>query len=252
MVRELLTATGDSHVVGAANFTRTVSDARRHAELVGSVFMGTRIQCANCHNHPYASWTQDDYQGLAAVFATLERGRIIALKKQGLITNVRTGESAIPRLPGLRNLDESQPTLEAFANWLLDKDNPYFAKATVNRLWDALMGRGLVSEVDDFRETNPPSHAPLLDKLAIDFVTNGYDLRHTLRAIASSNAYARTSNAASQMNERARWYGVSNAKPLLPEVYLDAIDDVLVIWKHLIRNATFPKRCEDRSNRLQL
>lgn len=227
MVRELLTAVGDSHVIGAANFSRSVSDARQQAELVSSAFMGTRIQCANCHNHPFASWTQDDYHGLAAVFARLDRSRTVALKERGSVTNTRTGELAIPRIPGFRDLTESEPALERFTNWILEKDNPHFAKAIVNRLWDAMMGRGLVSDVDDFRETNPPSHALLLDKLATDFVTNKYDLRHTLRVIASSNAYARSSKLASQTNELETWYGASNAKPLLPEVHLDAIEDVL-------------------------
>ena len=227
MVRELLTATGDSHVLGAANFTRTAADARQHAELVSGVFMGTRMQCANCHNHPFASWTQDDYHGLAAIFAKFERGRTVAIRKQGSVTNLRTGESAVPRLPGVRNLNETEPALESFATWMLDKDNPHFAKAFVNRLWDAMMGRGLVTGVDDFRETNPPSHAQLLERLAADFVTNGYDLRRPLRIIACSDAYARSSNPQFQSNELEPWYGASISKPLLPEVLLDAIDDVL-------------------------
>jgi len=229
MVRELLNATGDSHVIGAANFARTSADARQHAELVSSVFLGTRIQCANCHNHPFARWTQDDYHGLAAIFAGFDRGRIVALKQHGSVTNIRTGESAIARIPGVRNIDESAPALQVFTTWLLGKDNPHFAKATVNRLWDAMMGRGLVAGVDDFRETNPPSHAQLLDRLAEDFVTNGYDLRRTLRTIASSDAYARGSSLSSQANDLQAWYAASLSKPLLPEVHLDAIEDVLAL-----------------------
>ncbi len=227
MVRELLTSSGDSHVIGAANFTRTASDARQHAELVSSVLMGTRIQCANCHNHPFAAWTQDDYHGLAAIFARFDRTRMVSLKKQGSVTNVRTGESAVPRIPGVRNLEDTESALDGFANWMLDKDNPYFSKAIVNRLWDAMMGRGIVAGVDDFRETNPPSHPQLLDRLATDFVEQGYDLRHTLRIIASSNAYARSPNRQPQKNELEQWYGASTSKSLLPEVLLDAIDDVL-------------------------
>lgn len=238
MVRELLTAIGDSHVFGAANFTRSATDARQHAELVSSVFMGTRIQCANCHNHPFARWTQDDYHGLAAIFARFDRGRTVALKKQGAVTNLRTGESALPRLPGVRNLDETEPALESFVNWMLDKDNPHFAKAMVNRLWDAMMGRGLVAGVDDFRETNPPSHAQLLERLTADFVSNGYDLRRLLRIIACSDAYARSSNPQFQSNELEPWYGANISKPLLPEVLLDAIDDVL--------NSTSPEQGQSR------
>jgi len=227
MVRELLTSTGDSHVFGAANFTRTASDARQHAELVSSVFMGTRIQCANCHNHPFAAWTQDDYHGLAAIFARFDRTRTVSLKKQGSVTNVRTGESAVPRIPGVRNLEDAESALDTFTKWILDKENSHFSKAIVNRLWDAMMGRGLVTGIDDFRETNPPSHPQLLDRLATDFVEQGCDLRHTLRIIATSNAYARCSNHPSQKNELEQWYGASTSKSLLPEVLLDAIEDVL-------------------------
>ncbi len=239
MVRELLTATGDSHGLGATNFTRTAKDARLHAELVGSVFMGTRIQCANCHKHPFASWTQDDYHGLAAVFAKLDRGRFVAIKKQGAVTNPRTGESAVPRIPGLRDVEGADAALDPFVNWLLQADNPHFAKATVNWLWDAMMGRGLVVGVDDFRETNPPTHARLLEMLADDFVAHGYDLRRTLRWIANSDAYARAAGSQSQAKELESWYGTAISKPLLPEVLLDAIDDVLLI---AMDEGSYPKR----------
>ena len=189
--------------------------------------MGARIQCANCHNHPFARWTQDDYHGLAAVFARFDRGRNVSLKPSGSVTNLRTGESAIQRIPGVRDLSESEPALGRFVDWMVDTDNPYFANAIVNRLWDAMMGRGLVAGVDDFRETNPPSHPQLLEKLAADFVANGYDLRRTLRTIASSDAYARQSSPFEPMKDSAAWYGSSLSKPLLPEVLLDAINDVL-------------------------
>ena len=227
MVREMLTATGDSYVVGASNFTRTAKDARAHAELVGSVFMGTRIQCANCHNHPFASWTQDDYHGLAAIFSRLERGRFVQVKKTGAVTNLRTGETALPRIPGQRDLEDVDAALGQFTNWLLEKENTHFAKATVNWLWDAMMGRGLVAGVDDFRETNPPSHARLLELLAEDFVDHGYDLRRTLGWIAKSDAYARSRGKQSNAKELEAWYGAAVARPLMPEVLLDAIEDVL-------------------------
>ncbi len=228
MAREMLTATGDSHVVGASNFTRSAKDARLHAELVGSVFMGTRIQCANCHNHPFASWTQDDYHGLAAIFSRLERGRFVQVKKMGAVTNLRTGEAALPRIPGLRDLEDADSALEQFANWLLQRDNPHFAKATVNWLWEAMMGRGLVAGVDDFRETNPPSHIRLLERLAEDFVEHGYDLRRTLSWIAKSDAYARSRGNQPNEKEQEAWYGAAVSRPLMPEVLLDAFEDVLL------------------------
>jgi hypothetical protein len=97
VARELITATGDSHVVAPANFTRMATDARSQAELVSQVFLGARLQCANCHNHPLDRWTQDDYHGLAAIFARVERGRDVRLAARGAVTNPRTGEPATPK-----------------------------------------------------------------------------------------------------------------------------------------------------------
>jgi hypothetical protein len=134
MGRELLTATGDSHAVGAANFGRMVSDARAHAELVSQFFLGMRMGCANCHNHPLDRWTQDDYHGLAAVFARLDRGRQVRLLSRGAVTNLRTGEPAVPRIPGERDLLENGDPSAAVAQWLTSGENLYFARATVNRL----------------------------------------------------------------------------------------------------------------------
>ncbi len=99
MARELLTSVGDSHLVGPANFARMSRDARMQAEHVATYFLGSQMQCANCHNHPFDRWTQDDYHGLAAIFAKLDRGRIIQRSQLGSITNPRTGENAIPRIP---------------------------------------------------------------------------------------------------------------------------------------------------------
>src|SRR5262249_50878946 len=166
VARALLTSIGDSHVVGPANFARTVGEAREQAELVSQVFMGVRLQCANCHNHPLDRWTQDDYHGLAAVFARLDRGRVVKVGPRGAVTNPSTGEPAVPRIPGVRFLTADGDGREAFAVWLTAADNPYFARAVVNRLWRALFGRGLIEPADDLRDTNPATHPELLRRLA--------------------------------------------------------------------------------------
>ena len=220
--RALLTATGDSHEVGPANFARTVADARGQAELVSRVFLGARMQCANCHNHPLDRWTQDDYHGLAAVFAKLERGRVVKVGARGVVTNPRTGEPAVPRIPGTRFIDHPDP-MAAFAGWVAAKDNPYFAQAMVNRLWRAMFGRGLVEPVDDLRSTNPATHPRLLDRLAWDFTQNGYDLRRTLKLIALSRAYGRSAKAVPGNEADDRYYSRSYRRPLEPEVLADAI-----------------------------
>jgi hypothetical protein len=238
LARELLTSTGDSHAVGAANFSRMVGDPRAHAELVARVFLGSRLQCANCHNHPFDRWTQDDYHGLAAVFAGVERGRTVQFIERGQITNLRTKEPALPRLPGAHNLSEtptqaSSEHIHAFTHWLTDTDHPAFAKVMVNRVWGTMLGHGLVDPVDDFRETNPASHPELLDALAKSFRESGYRMRPLVAAIAASHAYARScqppesNRHAFQAHLEPSNFARGLARPLPPEVLLDAVHDGL-------------------------
>jgi hypothetical protein len=223
---ELLISTGDSHQVGPANFGRMVNDARAQAELVGEFFLGARLGCANCHNHPLDRWSQDDYHGFAAVFAKLERGRNVRQSARGSVTNPRTGEPAVPRIPGLRDLPGGEDPLAVTAAWLVSNDNRLFSRATVNRLWQAMFGRGLVEPVDDLRETNPATHPELLTRLADDFVQHGYNLRHTLRLIALSGAYARSSESVAGNVSDDRFYSRSLRRPLGAEVLADAFADV--------------------------
>ncbi|MEM9659494.1 MAG: DUF1553 domain-containing protein, partial [Planctomycetota bacterium] len=219
----LLTATGDAHKVGPANFTRMASDARQHAELASRAFMGVRLQCANCHNHPLDRWTQDDYHGLAAVFARLDRGRQVKALARGDVTNPRTGDPAVPRLPGFADIDPDSDRPAAFARWLTQPENPYFSRALVNRLWHSMFGRGLVEPVDDLRATNPPSHPELLDRLAADFIDHGCDIRGTLRMIALSDCYGRDNQPLPQNRDDARFYSHAWQRPLSAEVLADAI-----------------------------
>lgn len=229
IARSIILATGDSHEVGPANFYRTVDGAGEQAEFMSELFMGTRLRCANCHNHPLDKWTQDDYHGLAAIFAKIEaNGQVIKVKPSGEVIHPATREKAVPRIPGDRFLtaDVADGRTE-LVDWLTGTDNPYFAKAIVNRLWKAMMGRGLVEPVDDFRSTNPATHPELLMELADDFVAHGYDLRRTLKRIALSVAYARSTNTLPQNAMDDRFYSHALQKPLESEVLADAISDVL-------------------------
>ncbi|MGE0757281.1 MAG: DUF1549 and DUF1553 domain-containing protein [Pirellulaceae bacterium] len=226
VAHELLTATGDTQEVGAANFARSVLDARAHAELVSQVFLGVRLQCANCHNHPLDRWTQDDYHGLAAIFSRLDRGPVVRLASRGGVTNPRTGEPAIERLPGGPELPPDADHRRQFADWLTRPDNDYFARALVNRLWRGMFGRGLVEPVDDLRDTNPATHPELLNALAKDFVDHGFDLRHTLRRIASSATYQRSSVSLPGNASDDRFYSRAYRRPMEPEVLADALADV--------------------------
>ena len=226
VARTLVTAIGDTHVVGPANFSRTAGDARAQAELISQVFLGARLQCANCHNHPLDRWTQDDYHGLAAVFARLDRGQVVTIASRGAVTNLRTGEPAVPRIPGVRYLETEADGRPEFANWLTSKDNPLFSRALVNRLWRGMFGRGLVEPADDLRDTNPATHPDLLKRLADDFVQHHYDLRHTLRVVALSAAYGRSGVTSPANQADDRFYSHAYRRPLEPEVLADAFADV--------------------------
>ena len=228
LVRELILAEGDSRVFGPATFYRTTEDPMAQTEFVSELFMGARIRCANCHNHPLDRWTQDDYHGLTAIFATVGREPVVRANPVGRTIHPVTGEPARLRLPGAPTpLDPALDARAAFADWLTDPENPYFAKAIVNRLWKAMMGRGLVEPVDDFRATNPASHPALLTRLADDFVEHGYDLRHTLKRIAVSAAYARGAETTAENAADDRYYSHALRRPLEPEVLADAISDVI-------------------------
>jgi len=228
LARTVILATGDSHRVGPANFYRTVKGPRKQAEFLSEVFMGSRLRCANCHNHPLDRWTQDDYHGLAAIFARIEGEQVVKVKASGEVIHPRTLERALQRIPGEAFLGaDTVDGRGELASWLTDPGNPYFARAIVNRLWKALMGRGLVEPVDDFRATNPPTHPKLLDRLADDFVKNGYSLRHTLRTIALSAAYSRSSIATGENKADGSFYSHALRQELEPEVLADAISDVL-------------------------
>jgi len=207
-VRELITARGSTYENPPANFYRSLRDVPSRAETVAQVFLGTRLLCAQCHNHPFDRWTQADYHDWSGFFArvnykVLENRypdgldkhaftgeQVVYLSDQGEARHPRTGKTAVPRFLGAKTpIGEGQDRLEALAEWLTAPDNPRFARTQVNRIWYHLMGRGLVDPVDDFRATNPPSHPALLEMLTERFVTSGFELRAVVRLIANSHAY---------------------------------------------------------------
>ncbi len=226
MARELLTANGDPLEYGPANFYLVAGDARGQAEYVSQAFLGVRLRCANCHNHPLDRWTQDDYHGFAAVFARVDRGRVIRQKAFGNVIHPKTGDPAVPRIPGVRDLAAEEDLREPVAKWLTDAGNPYFSRALVNRLWQAMFGRGLVDPTDDLSQTNPSTHPELLDRLAADFADHGFDLRHTLRRIALSRTYQRSSQPSGINRQDERFYSHQAPRKLAAEVLVDAWSDV--------------------------
>jgi len=223
MACEMLLTLGDAYQVGPANFSRVPTDARTQAEHVSRVFLGVRLQCANCHNHPLDRWTQDDYHGLAAMFARIDHGREVRLLPRGDVIHPKTGQPATPRIPGEHFLASTDSAREQLAAWITSPANPLFARATVNRIWRELMGRGLVEPVDDHRATNPATHAELLDALAHDFTEHGFDVRHTIRAIVASEAYQRSSRSVLGNEADDRFYAKALVRPLPPHVLIDSI-----------------------------
>ncbi|PYI87433.1 MAG: hypothetical protein DME26_06190, partial [Verrucomicrobia bacterium] len=236
--RELIAARGSTYQNPPANFYRAIRDPVGRGEAVAQVFLGTRLQCAQCHNHPFDKWTQDDYYDWAGLFArvnykVLENRRrdnndghefkgeqIIYVANKGEVKNPRKGKPAEPRFLGQPQpvseqlvgslappteptesavgrgyrraavqSDSDRDELDALAAWITSPDNPFFARAQVNRIWFHLMGRGIVDPIDDFRATNPASHPALLDALAADFVKHKFDLRHIIRLIMNSRTY---------------------------------------------------------------
>ncbi|MBC7851903.1 MAG: DUF1549 domain-containing protein [Pirellulaceae bacterium] len=196
--RELLGAQGSTLENAAANFYRTATDTNDAVESISQVFLGSRLQCAKCHNHPFERWTQDNYYGMAAFFTRVQRKKslrpdefFIYSAKAGEVTQPRTGKQMKPWLPLKGEVD---PPADAdrrhtFTGWLTQKENPFFGKIEANRIWSQLFGRGIVEPNDDFRESNPPANAALLDALSKDFAEHGFDRKHTLRTILNSRTY---------------------------------------------------------------
>ncbi|MBI2477336.1 MAG: DUF1549 domain-containing protein, partial [Planctomycetia bacterium] len=223
---ELLMAEGDTHENGPANFYLVAGDARAQAEYASELLMGVRLSCANCHNHPLDRWTQDDYHGLAAIFARIERGRQVRVTSHGEVIHPVTGEAAAARIPGERFVMEGTDARRELAEWLTDDSNPYFSRAIVNRIWKALMGRGFVEPSDDLRATNPATHPELLNRLADEFTTHDYSIRYAIRTIVNSAAYARSSRATSDNAGDLQFYSHALPTALEAEVLADAIADV--------------------------
>lgn len=223
---ELLLAEGDTHEYGPANFYLVAGDARAQAEYASELLMGVRLSCANCHNHPLDRWTQDDYHGLAAIFAGIERGRQVRGTTRGEVIHPVTGDAAVARIPGEYFLADKTDARHSLAQWLTSDSNPYFSRAIVNRVWKALLGRGLVEPTDDLRATNPATHPALLSRLAAEFAANDYSFRYAIRTIVHSAAYARGSRATSDNAGDLQFYSHALPTELEAEVLADAIADV--------------------------
>lgn len=233
--RELLTANGSVFENPAANFWRASRDPQDATETTAQLFLGVRIQCAKCHNHPFERWTQDNYYGIAAAFARVGRKNSVDAEEEVIFTQ-NGGEVTQPRtnkqmkvhllLKGDVDVAPEQDRRVVFAQWLTSADNPFFAKSVVNRIWGHMFGRGIVDPIDDFRDSNPPSNARLLDELASQFATNHFSQKWAIRTICNSRTY-QLSSRKNQFNKDDEIYcSHANTRLLTAEQLLDGICSV--------------------------
>lgn len=249
-VRDLVTGVGSTFEHPPANYYRANRDPATRGETTARLFLGTRLQCAKCHNHPFDRWTQDDYYQWASLFSQIDYkigeedqrrdkldknefagDQVVLVAKQDEVRNPDTGEIATPRFLGGDELSASmaEDRLAVVANWLTSPDNALFAKSQTNFIWYHLMGTGLVDPIDDFRLTNPPSNPELLDYLAGQLVGSGFDIRSLIREIMNSRTYQLSSEPNDSNRNDLTSYSHATVRRLPAEVILDMQSDVLDI-----------------------
>ena len=234
-VRGVVAAAGEWQDAPAINWYWQTRDDQLHSVTADTaqVFLGIRLQCARCHHHPYERWGQEDYYGLAGFFTRLGRKSFGQPPPYFASSSVTTGEKnpLTGKVPEPKFLDgeygkftpEDDPR-HALVDWMAKPDNPFFARVLVNRLWGHFMGRGLVNEVDDMRESNPPSNPKLLDALAKDFVDHKFDVRHIVRTLVNSRVYQLSSAPTEHNKDDRQNFARFYARRLIAEVLLDAVD----------------------------
>lgn len=241
--REIVTAKGSTHGNGAANFYALHQDPLDMSETVSMAFLGMSINCARCHDHPLEKWTNDQYYGMASLFARVrgkgwggdfrsgDGNRVIFSAAEGELMQPRTGRPQPPRpLDGTQIAFASTEDRRLhLAKWLTAPENPYFSRAIVNRIWANFLGVGIVERVDDLRLTNPPSNETLLSALAANLVKNHYNLKGLMRLILQSKTYQRSSLAVAGNEADRRFYSRYYPRRMKAEVLLDAISQATAV-----------------------
>jgi hypothetical protein len=243
MVTELLTSGGSTYSNPPANYYRVAKDPTSLAETTAQLFFGVRMQCAKCHNHPFERWTQDDYYSLAAFFARVKNKRdplndvaakpnpmntgaeVVYLDRAGEVTQPRTSKTMPPRFPGgiMAKIGVDEDRRISLAKWLTEKDNPFFAKSVVNRVWFHLLGKGIVDPVDDFRDSNPSCNDELLTALAQEFIAKGFRLKPLIRTIMISQVYQLSAQTNDFNRDDNKYFSHAVTKLHSAEQLLDAI-----------------------------
>ncbi len=246
-VRDLVLGFGSTFTNPPANYYRANRSPTVRGETTARLFLGTRLQCAKCHNHPFDRWTQDDYYGWASFFSQVDykiennerRDKLdknefagdqtVVMEKKEELKHPNSGHQVRPKLLGANQIDPEQVTnrLEKLADWLVSKDNELFVRSQTNFIWYQLMGVGLVNPIDDFRLTNPATHPELLKSLAAQFAENGFDIRFLVRKIMNSRTYQLSSEPGADDLEGSTTYSHAVIRRLPAEVILDMQSDVL-------------------------
>lgn len=236
MVRELLAATGTVIANPPVAWYKRVKEPKQQLEDVAQLFLGVRMQCAQCHHHPFERWSQDDYYSLSAFFAQVgrkpsaTRGEDLIFHKRGVAVanNIKTGASLKPAalgdaIPAIA--PDEDPRLK-LADWMSSPQNPFFAKALANRYWKHFFRRGLIEPEDDIRDSNPPTNPELLAALEKHFIESRFDLKSLVKVIVQSNAYQLSSTPNEHNIADVQNYSRYYPRRLQAEVMLDAIDDL--------------------------
>ncbi len=235
LTQDLLTAKGGTFANPAANFYKVETDVLKLSENVAQVFMGMRMQCAQCHNHPFDRWTMNDYYGFAAFFAQVgrktgedQRETVVYNRASGGVKHPVGNRDIQPKFLGMEGGTpaEGQDRREVMAKWLASPQNPFFARNLANIVWSHFLGQGIVEPVDDVRISNPASNPELLEELGKRFTDSNYNFKKLVRDICASRTYQLTPKSNELNAEDTRNFAKGSIRRLRAEVLLDAIHQV--------------------------
>jgi len=235
MVKNLIASNGSTFENPAANYYKLETQTLQTAENVAQVFMGMRIQCAQCHNHPFDRWTMDDYYSFSAFFSQVGRKQgkdprdtIVYNRGGGEVRHPVSNQNMKPKFLGGAEpeIKSGQDRRAILADWLASPENPYFARNIVNMVWAHFFGRGIIEPVDDVRISNPPSNPELIEELAKRFTESGYDFKQLVRDITMSRTYQLSTQANETNKDDIKNFAKGSIRRLRAEVMLDAINQV--------------------------
>jgi hypothetical protein len=234
MVQELLAAKGGTFKNPATNYYQNETDTLKVAENVAQVFMGMRVQCAQCHNHPFDRWTQNDYYGFAAFFSQIgrkgtddPRETVVFNSGGGEVTHPVGGRVMQPKFLGGASPDcAGKDRREVLAKWLASPDNPYFATNLANIVWSHFFGMGIIEPVDDVRVSNPASNPELLQELGKKFTEYKYDFKKLVRDICTSRTYQLSTQANASNQGDMRNFARAGLRRIKAEMFLDCLTEV--------------------------